>query len=358
MVKVLHLVYSGLGGASNVVFSLIEADRKKKFLNQNILFIGPKLNKYFSTKCRQLLIQYSWVKTTKYNYFFSFLITFLQIRKYKPNVILIHNYYILPCIMYKIFYKGTKIIYINHKPLNIFEPKDRMVKYFQIFLDKFIVLNKKTFFFVKNLFYIPEKKISLITNGINIDFFSPIYPQKNKVFKIGMACRVNKLKCYDLIAKALNHSLLKDLNIEFSLAGEGEDLIHFKKRVKNMGLQNKIKFVGNLNELNLKKWYSHLNIYIQASIGEGAPISLIQAMSMGILVMGSRVPGISEILGKKYVGQLFKNNVEDLAKKINYFYFLNKNEILKYTKTQREYVIYNHNYKIMFKKYLSIIKNI
>lgn len=56
MVKVLHLVYSGLGGASNVVFSLIEADRKKKFLNQNILFIGPKLNKYFSTKCRQLLI--------------------------------------------------------------------------------------------------------------------------------------------------------------------------------------------------------------------------------------------------------------------------------------------------------------
>ena len=53
MANVLHLVYSGLGGASNVVFSLIEAD-KKRFLNQNILFIGPKLNKYFNSKCKKL----------------------------------------------------------------------------------------------------------------------------------------------------------------------------------------------------------------------------------------------------------------------------------------------------------------
>jgi glycosyltransferase involved in cell wall biosynthesis len=357
MVKILHLVYSGLGGASNVVFSLIEAD-DKKILNQNILFIGPNLNKYFFTKCKKLLIQYNWVKTIKYSYFFSFLTTFHQIRKYKPNVILIHNYYILPCILYKIFCRRVKLIYVNHKPLNFLDSKDRMMKYFQIFIYKFVFLNKKTISFVKKNFYIPVKKICLITNGVNTDFFSPIDGKKSKVFKVGMACRVNKIKCYDLIANALNHSLLKHLNIEFSLAGEGEDLIHFKKRVKNMGLQKKIKFVGNLDELNLKKWYAQLNIYIQASTGEGASISLIQAMSMGILTLGSRVSGINEILKKNFIGQLFKNSTEDLAKKINYFYFLNKNKILKYSKIQREYVICYHNYKIMFKKYFFIIKNI
>jgi glycosyltransferase involved in cell wall biosynthesis len=357
MVKTLHLVYSGLGGPASVVFSLIEAD-KKKILNQNILFIGPYLNKYFCNKCRKFLIQYNWIKTIKYSYFFSFFKTFLQIRKYKPNVILIHNYYILPCILYKVFYRRVKIIYVNHKSLNLLDAKDRMMKYFKIFIDKFVFLNKKTIFFAKKNFYIPVKKICLITNGVNIDFFSPVHAQKGKVFKIGMACRVNKIKCYDLIANALNHSLLKHLNIEFSLAGEGEDLIHFKERVKNMGLQDKIKFVGNLNEINLKKWYAQLNAYIQASIGEGSPISLIQAMSMGIPAMGSRVNGINEILKKKYVGQLFKNSTEDLAKKINNFYFLNKNKILKYAKNQREYVICNHNYKIMLKKYIFIIKNI
>jgi hypothetical protein len=49
MIRVLHLVYSNMGGASSVVFSLIEAD-KKKSLDQSILFTGPKFSKYFSTK--------------------------------------------------------------------------------------------------------------------------------------------------------------------------------------------------------------------------------------------------------------------------------------------------------------------
>ena len=51
MTNVLHLIYSGIGGASSVTFSLIEADNKK-ILNQSILFIGPKFNKYFSIKTR------------------------------------------------------------------------------------------------------------------------------------------------------------------------------------------------------------------------------------------------------------------------------------------------------------------
>ena len=324
MPKVLHLVYSGMGGASSVVFSLIEAD-KKNFLSQSILFIGPKFNKYFSTKCKKLKVQYSWIVTTKFFYFFSFIFTFNQIRKYKPDIILIHNYYIIPCVFYKIFFQRVRMIYINHTPHNLINYKDMMMKYFHIFLNKLIFLNRSAFVFAKKNFNIPLKKICLITNGINTDFFYPIYVKKSNVFKIGMACRVNRLKHYDLIANSLNSNFLKNLNIEFLLAGDGEDLNDFKIRIKKLNLQKKIKFSGNLQEPNLKKWYACLDLYIQASVGEGMPISLMQAMSMEMPVIGSRVAGIKEILGKKYVGLLFNNNVEDLAKKIKYFYFINKN---------------------------------
>ena len=37
--KVLHLVYSGMGGATNLVFSVVEGDKSKK-LKQKILFSG------------------------------------------------------------------------------------------------------------------------------------------------------------------------------------------------------------------------------------------------------------------------------------------------------------------------------
>jgi len=357
MIKVLHLVYSGLGGASSVVFSLIEAD-KKKYLNQSILFIGPKLNKYFPIKCKKLRVQFSWIKTFRHSYFFSSIFVFNQIRRYEPDIVLIHNYYFISCILYKIFFKKLKIIYVNHTPLNLMRPKDMLIKYFHIFLDRFVFINKSTFVFARNNFKICFKKICVITNGINVDFFAPIYVKKSNVFKIGMACRVNRLKHYDLIANAINSNLLKNYNIQFLLAGDGEDLSKFKIRVKKLGIQKKIKYLGNLNEIQLKKWYADLNLYIQASTGEGISISLIQAMSMEIPVIGSRVTGIQEVLKKKYVGQLFDNNIQDLANKIKYFYLMNKNEKLKYIKTQRKHVIIKYNYKKMFAKYFFQIKNI
>jgi hypothetical protein len=40
----LHLAYSGLGGTTSVVFSLIEGD-KNKILNSKIIFTGPKIHK-------------------------------------------------------------------------------------------------------------------------------------------------------------------------------------------------------------------------------------------------------------------------------------------------------------------------
>jgi glycosyltransferase involved in cell wall biosynthesis len=86
--------------------------------------------------------------------------------------------------------------------------------------------------------------------------------------------------------------------------------------------------------------------------------SLLQAMSMKIPVIGSNVTGIKSILGKqKYLGLLFKNNIEDLSKKIEYFYFLKKRIRIRYIKTQHDYVIKNHNCKLMFEKYLSLINS-
>jgi glycosyltransferase involved in cell wall biosynthesis len=172
-----------------------------------------------------------------------------------------------------------------------------------------------------------------------------------------MACRVNSFyKKYNLIAESLLSKNIKNLNIHFSLAGNGKDLNSFKKKIKQLGLNNKIRLEGYLEEKKLKKWYNSLDLYIQASTGEGMSTSLLQAMSMKIPVIGSNVTGIKNILGKKkYLGLLFKNNIKDLSKKIEYFYFLKKKIKIKYIKTQHDYVIKNHNCKLMFEKYLSLI---
>jgi glycosyltransferase involved in cell wall biosynthesis len=172
-----------------------------------------------------------------------------------------------------------------------------------------------------------------------------------------MACRINSLyKKYNLIAESLSSKNLKNLNIQFSLAGNGEDLNNFKKKINKLKLDHKVKLEGYLEEKKLKKWYNSLDLYIQASTGEGMSTSLLQAMAMKIPVIGSNVTGIKNILGKKkYLGLLFNNNVQDLSEKVKYFYFLGKKTRIKYIKTQHDYILRNHDCKLMFKKYLNSI---
>ena len=122
------------------------------------MFIGPKFNKYFSIKCKKLKIKYDWIPTIKFIYFFSLITSFIKIRKYKPDIIMVHNYYIVPCIFYKIFFQRVEIIYVNHTPANLLNYKDMMMKYFHSFLSKLIFLNRETFNFAKKNFNISKKK--------------------------------------------------------------------------------------------------------------------------------------------------------------------------------------------------------
>ena len=123
---------------------------------------------------------------------------------------------------------------------------------------------------------------------------------------------------------------LKDLNICFSVAGTGEDLKNFRNRIEKNKVGHKIKLEGSMNEIKLKKWYNSLDLYVQASVGEGMSMSILEAMSMKIPVR-SNVTGINSVIGKKiYLGKLFNNNVKDLSKKIKYFYYLKEKKIKIY----------------------------
>lgn len=356
--KVLHLLFSGLGGTADVVFSILEADKEKK-TNQSILFSGPKIYKNYKDKVKKLNIKYSFIKTKKYLPFFSYFKILNKLFFFKPKIIVIHNYQIMPCLIYKFFTKSTKIIYVSHTPISNYTYRDTIIRSLFSFIDKFIVLNKEHFLLFKKYFKKRLNKIALITNGINTKKFLIERKIKKKYFKIGMACRVNKQKKYDLIVDALNSTNLKNLNIKFSLAGDGEDLKNFQKKIKKLNINNRVKIEGFLNENLLKKWYSTLDLYIQASKGESMSMSLLQAMSMKIPTIGSNVTGIKDVFKKnKGVSLLFENNEKDLAQKIRYFYFLKTDKKLKIVNKQYNYVVKNHSNIKMFNNYKKIFNQL
>jgi glycosyltransferase involved in cell wall biosynthesis len=82
-------------------------------------------------------------------------------------------------------------------------------------------------------------------------------------------------------------------DIRFELAGEGPEHARLFKQIRKYGLQDVFflkGFVGGMSE-----FYIGLDLYINTSLHEGSPMSVLEAMSMGFLSSAER-GGIAEMV--------------------------------------------------------------
>ena len=226
------------------------------------------------------------------------------------------------------------------------------------FANKIVTINPTYFQSLKKFF---NDRVVYIPNPVsNIFTKKKIYKEyKNQIFKIGMASRINTFKHHKLIIDTVNKISKNNIKIICEFAGDGELKTKLIEYVQTLNLKTKVKFIGILNESNLRNWLNSLNLYVQATKGEGMSTSVLQALSSKTLVLGSDVCGNNDILEKsKFVGKLFKNNILDLEKKIMFFYFLKKKNKEKYLKAGTHYINKNHHCNLVRKKYFYLINNL
>lgn len=91
-------------------------------------------------------------------------------------------------------------------------------------------------------------------------------------------------------------------HVELWLAGEGELRSEAEKQVKELGLSNRVRFLGVLSHDQLLALYGEVDLVVLPSVDlgdglhEGIPVSLIEAMSYGIPVISTNTGGIPELL--------------------------------------------------------------
>lgn len=348
--KVLHIVYSGLGGGINVVKNLIHENNKKNAWIDHIILVGPKnFNVELDLKKNKIYHH----KNIKHLPFLSWLKIFLKIIYFKPDIIFIHNHLLLPAILYKYFFK-KKIIFVAHDSLSLFNNiKQKIInKIVSIFFDVIIVLNKDVYSHFKKIN--KSQKIFIIKNGIQK---SKLIKKKiTKSFNIGMAARMNKYKLHELMISALNTNILENKDIKCFFAGDGENYKKLNLITSKLNLNKKVNFLGNLKENKLINFYKKLDLYIQATTSEGSSISVIEAFNYGIPVLASNVSGLKDFINKKnYIGYLFKNNKYNLARSISFFFNMKKNERQKYILNQKLFFIKNNDSSIMYRKYANLL---
>ncbi|HET7224968.1 MAG TPA: glycosyltransferase family 4 protein [Candidatus Eisenbacteria bacterium] len=114
--------------------------------------------------------------------------------------------------------------------------------------------------------------------------------------------RLEKQKGQDVLLDAL--ALVRDAGLEFvvALAGEGTMRKSLETRVARLGLGERVRFLGRLDDAGALLAASDL--VVMPSRWEGQPIVLVEAMMRGRAVVASAVGGIPEVLEDDVHGRL------------------------------------------------------
>ena len=166
----------------------------------------------------------------------------------------------------------------------------------------------------------------------------------------------NKAKGQQFVIEAMKR-LEEKYDILYELVGEG-DSSYLEEIAKKNGVFEKVIFKGQLTHEEVLTWIDSLDFYIQPSLQEGLPRSLIEAMSRGCPAIGSTTAGIPELLDKKFVFK--RGSVNDLVKIMKKIFEidLRENAIRNFNKS-KEYQIdlLNDRRTELYKQYLAFVRS-
>lgn len=326
--KMLHVLYSGLGGHGNVFLSMVDADKAKQYIYAGIFMGIEPMKEEYKTKCQERNIPYYAVLKKRGLDLKAFYQVYKSIRKEKPHIVFLHGALnILPAIVYKIIGKvtGARVVVRETQANHLKTRQDWFWLYISmlaatriIFLSeqyKNDVQKKLGFFFNK-------RKTSVIPNGIDLQQFSPKNGdiQNMGSFRIGMQGRLEKNKDHATLIKAF--AALKDKSyypkLSLHLAGDGSERGQLESLTAELGVSDKIKFHGMLREKELTALMQSLDIYVHASMGETMSTAIMQAMACRLPIIASDVKGINNMVSHNINGVLVQvKNVEALTEAID-----------------------------------------
>ena len=185
-------------------------------------------------------------------------------------------------------------------------------KKFRYIADSISALHSTLPFTVKNL-----KPDNIIPTGINLKPYLKEYDQslirekyniKDDIILIGSTGRIVWEKGYDQLITLAEH--LKSINIHILIAGDGSLRKKYIEVVKYNKLESKITFIGNIR--NIPEFLSALDIYIQPSVTEGFPLSVLEAMASRLPIITSNAGGLKEMIIDGENGMIYESG--DISK--------------------------------------------
>ncbi len=113
-------------------------------------------------------------------------------------------------------------------------------------------------------------------------------------FVIGSISRFDPIKRVDLLLDAAQRLRTQVPRVVLVLVGGGGEETRIRRLVLGMSLTDRVIFTGFLE--NPARLYPAFDLYVAASLKEGLPLSVVEAMGAGLAVVATDVPGHRDVV--------------------------------------------------------------
>lgn len=141
--------------------------------------------------------------------------------------------------------------------------------------------------------------------GVDIELFKPrVLQEKTAELCIGFVGRLVYQKGVDLLLRAANLLLQQDYCIKMMICGSGSDELTFKQQAIELGVDQLVTWTGRVRHDEVPQVMGHFDIFVlpsrtDVSWKEQFGHVLIEAMAVGIPVVGSNSGEIPNVIGRK-----------------------------------------------------------
>ena len=285
--------------------------------------------------------------------------------KFKPDVI--HSIYVIESLIMGLLGKVFRVPSIfhsrgmdfNYDPfINI---KSNILARIACKLNKRVITVSKAMKLDGLKLNVPQEKVISLYDGIDISLFTPTnknYNIENRKIEILNVGRFYPVKCQDMLIEVCKKLREDKIDFHLTFTGYGPLENELIDLIKKYNLENWVNIAGYTDHDKIPEILNKADLYVQPSLSEGMPISVIEAMSMKLPVILTRVGGMPELIEQNKGGVLINVNDKNELYNAILYYVKNPNRIMADGERNREFAIRNFNWKYHVKKLYKIYQNL
>ena len=338
------------GGSENIVKDLCQHLSPEKFNFFVIALIDGQLKDTF----REMGIPTLCVQRDQKGFFAATREISSFIKKHKIDVVNAHHFTPFVHGVYGAKARGCRIYYTAHSRHEV----DLIGRFWSTigsfllrFSDGSIGISPDVSRAIKQTFHLPDVKVLTILNAVNHRRFNGAVDRQTKRRELGIDEAVPVIGCVGNLRMQKNYpNLIKAFAIvrkvvgraKLMIVGEGKREDELRSLTKKLGLEEDVMLLGPRSDV--PEILKALDVYCLASSFEGLPLSLLEAMLVGLPAVGTEINGTRDVITHEENGLLVpSDNPEELAKAL--LRIINDKafaEIL--AKNGRNYVLERHGY--------------